>query len=189
MLRADAARHLLILAAALVVSTGTSSAQTGASAGDDAVDWLRTNLGGAACVVYQAGPSAQRLERVEENTEVQFDGCRMTLQQATVNGEHSQVQTFDVRLATLDGAAITMREWADLPAGWISTGDVPTHTVAVAVAEGQPPIDSRVETFNGLAPITAQTRTVDILVRHQENAARIVRALKQAVESCRAAAR
>ena len=38
------------------------------------------------CVVYDVGPSPTRLEHVTENTEVQFDGCQMVLQQANVEG-------------------------------------------------------------------------------------------------------
>ena len=60
--------------------------QTAAGPDDNPVEWLKNNLGGAACVVYDAGPSLQRLEHVIENTEVRFEGCRMVLQQSSAIG-------------------------------------------------------------------------------------------------------
>ena len=53
--------------------------QSTVDADRDPITWLKTYLGGAACVVYQAGPSSFRLEQITENTEVQFDGCQMVL--------------------------------------------------------------------------------------------------------------
>lgn len=150
----------------------------------DPAAWLTRNLGGAACVVYQAGPSPLRLEHITENSEVRFDGCRMVLQQATVRGTRSTVQTFEIPLASLDATTVTIREGFDLPAGWTSTGDVPTHTIRIAVSAGQPLIDGRMESFDGVAPTTYRTKIVDIPVRHLENADQIVLALTQAIEGC-----
>jgi hypothetical protein len=179
----------LLLALLLCAVSAPAWSQTTTAVSGDPFDWLTHNLGGAACIVYKAGPSPQRLEQVEENTEVQFDGCRMLLQRATIDGEHSQVQTFDVRLAGLDARAVTVHEWSALPPEWATVGDLPTHTITLTVPDGQAPVESQVETFTGLKPTTVQTRTVDILVRHQESAQRIAQALRLAVESCRASRR
>src|SRR5688572_4184226 len=160
-------------------------AQSGTDATSDPIGWLQRNLGGAACVVYDVGPSAQRLEHVTENTEVQFEGCRMTLQQAAVRGAHSEVRTYHVPLAALDAGAVTSFAGFVLPEGWTSAGDVPTHTIQLAVPGGQRLIESSVETFDGTAPRQSRTHAVDMLVRHQENADQIVRALRRAIEQCR----
>jgi hypothetical protein len=170
----------------LLALTTPAWAQANAEVQADPIGWLQGHLGGAACVVYEAGPSPLRMERIVENTEVQFDGCHMVLQQAGVDGSHSDVRTLDVHLERLDAKSVTVREWDDLPAGWTSKGDVPARVVGLTVPDGQPPFDSHVESFNGLAPTTFQTPTLDILVLHKESAAQIVQALTLAIESCRA---
>jgi hypothetical protein len=159
--------------------------QSNADPDRDPVTWLAANLGGAACVVYEAGPSPFRMERVTENTEVQFEGCRMVLQQATAEGEHSEIRTFRIPLAGLVTSSVTSSEGFFLPEGWASRGDVPTHTITIAAPAGQSLIDERIEQFDGTAPRDERTDVVTLLVRHEENAVRIVRALRSAIERCR----
>jgi hypothetical protein len=180
------ARHI-VLAAILCAVNVPAWAQTIPDLNADPVGWLKGSLGGAACVAYEAGPSAQRMERITENTEVQFDGCTMVLQQAAAYGPHTEVRTFAVPLATLDAASITLRPWSDLPAGWTSAGDVPADVISLTVPDGQPLIESRFETFAGLPPTTTRTRSMDILVLHKDTAPQIVQALRLAVEACRRA--
>jgi hypothetical protein len=192
--------HARCLAASVVVLLALStpaSSQTAASravnpdAGPEAnpeanpVAWLTSHLGGAACVVYDAGPSLQRLEQVSENTEVRFEGCRMVLQQSSAIGTYGELRTFNVALATLDANAVTASDGFYLPAGWTSKGDVPTQTIHLTVPPGQPLIEATVERFDDVPTGSFQTRTVDILVRHQENATQIVRALTLAIAACR----
>jgi hypothetical protein len=177
-------------AVGLLVALGTPAwSQTAAVAEPtpeaNPVLWLTSHLGGAACVVYEAGPSPQRLEQVSENTEVRFEGCRMVLQQASAIGTQSEVRTFTVALAALDGNAIAASAGFALPEGWTSKGDVPTHTIHLTVPSGQPSIEARVERFDDRPVSSFQARTVEILVRHQENATQIVRALRLAIEACR----
>lgn len=147
--------------------------------------WLVSHLGGAACVVYEIGPSSQRLERVTENTEVRFEGCRMVLQQSSEMGSFGEMRTFTVPLATLNADAVVVSDGFSLPDGWLTRGDVPTHTIRLTVPAGQPPIDESVERFDDTPVTRLQTKTVDILVRHQENATQIVRALTLAINACR----
>ena len=149
------------------------------------VDWLEKNLGGAACVVFEMGPSRDRLERISENTEVRFDGCQMTLHQATVSGSLSELRTLTVPLGALTPDGVTLSEGFNLPSGWVSTGDVPTHTIRLAVAPGERQIEARLERFDVAAPSRYQTASVDILVRHQEAAERILAALSHAIALCR----
>lgn len=60
---------------AVVLALATPGwAQSRADSGTESVQWLSANLSGAACVVYEAGPTPFSLARVTENTEVQFDG-------------------------------------------------------------------------------------------------------------------
>jgi hypothetical protein len=151
----------------------------------DPVKWLSANLGGAACVVYDVGPSPLRMERFTENTEVQFDGCRMVLQQATEQGGHSEIRTFRIALGDLATNAVSASEGFFLPDGWTSRGDVPTHTITIAAPAGQSGIDSRLEPFDGSAPRDYRTGAVTLLVRHEEVAVTIVRALTRAIELCR----
>jgi hypothetical protein len=148
------------------------------------VQWLAANLGGAACVVYEAGPSPFRMERVIENTEVQFDGCQMVLQQASAEGEHSEIRTFRIPLGALASSSVTASKGFFLPEGWMTRGDAPTHTIAIAVPGGQALITERVELFDGTTPRDERTGVVTILVRHEENASQIVRALARAIELC-----
>ena len=108
-------RPLLGIGVVLAVVT-PAWAQSRPDPRSEPVQWLTANLGGAACVVYEAGPTPFRLERVTENTEVQFEGCRMVLQQATAEGEHSEIRTFRIPLAAL----------AIIP---FLTGDVTNHAV------------------------------------------------------------
>lgn len=152
---------------------------------DTAIGWLTRNLGGAACIAYEAGPSPTSLLRKEENTEVRFEGCRMLLQQAAVDGSRSEVRTFDVRLGTLTANSIAAREWGSLPPTWTIRGDLPTHVISLVVPDGQPPIEVKVETFDGRGTTTAQTRTVDLLVRLPGNATPFVQSLQRAIEGCR----
>jgi hypothetical protein len=180
-------RRRIIIAAMLCAVGVPAWAQTTTDLAADPVGWLKRSLGGAACVAYEAGPSRQHMERITENTEVQFDGCTMVLQQAAAYGPHTEVRTFAVPLATLDAASITVRSWSDLPDGWTSIGDVPADVIALTVPDGQPLIESRFETFAGLPPTTSRTRNVDILVLHKDSAQHIVRALRLAVEACRSA--
>jgi len=149
------------------------------------VEWLTANLGGAACVVYEAGPTSFRLERVTENTEVQFDGCRMVLQQATAEGEHSEIRTFRISLGSLATSSVASRQGFFLPEGWVSRGDVPTHTITIAVPGGQALIEEQVELFDGTEPREERTSAVTVLVRHEENARQIVVALTRMIELCR----
>jgi hypothetical protein len=160
-------------------------AQTTVDANTEPVRWLTTYLGGAACVVYEAGPSRFRLERVNVNTEVQFDGCRMVLQQASVVGAHSEIRTLRIPLGALASNAVTSNEGFFLPEGWTSRGDVPTHTITIAAPAGAPLIEERIEQFDGTAPRDYRTDVVTVLVRHEENAVQIVRALTRAIELCR----
>ena len=179
----------IVLTAVLCTLSTQAWSQTITDPTGDPIVWLSRYLGGAACVVYEAGPSPMRMERVEENTEVQFDGCRMVLHQAAVIGAHSEVRKLTVDLAGLDATSVTLRDGFEMPAGWTSRGDVPTHTVFLTVPKGQPLIDRRVETFDGRDPLHGQERTVTILVRHETNATEIVRALTLAIEACRASHR
>jgi len=160
-------------------------AQPRPDSGTEPVQWLTANLGGAACVVYEAGPTPFRLERVTENTEVQFDGCRMVLQQATAEGEHSEVRTFRIPLAELATTSVTSRQGFFLPEGWTSRGDVPTHTITIATPDHQSLIEERIEQFDDTAPRDYRTDVVTILIRHEENALQIVQALTRAIELCR----
>jgi len=170
----------------LIFAAATAAwAQTGSTEPADGIKWLERNLAGAACVAYDVGPSAFRLERVTEDTEVTFDGCRMTLHQAVVRGTHSEVRTFAISLGALDAGSVSVREGFVFPEGWTTAGDVPTHTVQLAIPNGERVIESRVETFDGAAPREYRTHAVDLLVRHQENADRIVRALTRAIAQCR----
>ena len=175
----------IILVAMLCAVGAPAWSQTTPDLDADPVAWLKRSLGGAACVAYEAGPSPQRMERITENTEVQFDGCRMVLQQAAAYGPHTEVRTFAVPLATLDATSITLRPWSGLPEGWTSAGDVPADVISLTVPDGQALIESRFETFTGLAPTTSRTRNVEILVLHKDSARQIVRALTLAVEACR----
>jgi hypothetical protein len=109
----------------------------------------------------------------------------MVLQQSSTIGPHGEVRTFTVPLATLDANAITSSDGFLLPEGWTSKGDVPTHTIHLTVPVGQPLIEASVEPFDDTAASSFQARTLDILVRHRENATQIVRALRQAIEACR----
>jgi hypothetical protein len=179
----------MVLAAFLCTVGVPAWSQTIPALDADPVGWLKGSLGGAACVAYEAGPTRQHMERITENTEVQFEGCTMVLQQAAAYGPHTEVRTFAVPLATLDAASITLRPWSDLPDGWTSTGDVPADVIALTVPDGQPLIESRFETFAGLPPTTSRTRRVDILVLHKDSAPHIVRALRLAVEACRRSVR
>jgi len=160
-------------------------AQSPPDPGGEPVKWLLDNLGGAACVVYEAGPSPFRLARVTENTEVQFDGCRMVLQQATAEGERSEIRTFRIPLAALATTSVTSRPGFFLPEGWTSRGDVPTHTITIAVPDGRPLIDEHVEPFDGTASRDNRTNVVTLLVRHEENARQIVQALTRVIDRCR----
>jgi hypothetical protein len=175
-----AAAALLVLAVA-----SQASAQSNPDPQTEPVAWLKTYLGGAACVVYDAGPSPFRLEHVSVNTEVQFDGCRMVLQQATVTGSRSEVRTFEIPLAALAVNSVTSSRGFPLPEGWTSRGDVPTHTITIKSSAGQNAIDERVEQFDGTPPRSYQTDVVTVFVRHEENASQIVRAMTRAIELCR----
>jgi len=161
--------------------------QSNIDAEADPVNWLKAYLGGAACVVYEVGPSGFRLEHVTENTEVQFDGCRMVLQQASVTGAHSELRTFRIALAALDTNAVTSSEGFPLPEGWTSRGDVPTHTITIRASAGKPVIEEQVDPLDGGTPRSYQTDVVTLLVRHEENASQIVRALTRVIEMCRLA--
>jgi len=170
----------------LVLALATPGwAQSRPDPGTESVQWLSANLSGAACVVYEAGPTPFSLARVTENTEVQFDGCRMVLQQATAEGEHSEIRTFRIPLAALATSSVTSRRGFFLPQGWVSRGDVPTHTITIAAPAGKPFIEEQVELFDGRAPRDERTNLVTILVRHEENATQIVRALTSLIELCR----
>lgn len=151
----------------------------------DPVTWLKTYLGGAACVVYEAGPTLFCLERVNVNTEVQFDGCRMVLQQASVEGADSELRTLRIPLGALAPNSVTSREGFFLPEGWTSRGDVPTHTITIAAPAGRSLIEERIEHFDDTAPRDYRTDVITILVRHEENAIQIVQALTRAIELCR----
>jgi len=176
----------LLCGIGLVLALATPGwAQPRPDSGTEPVQWLTANLGGAACVVYEAGPTPFRLERVTENTEVQFDGCRMVLQQATGEGEHSEIRTFRIPLAALATSSVTSRQGFFLPEGWVSRGDVPTHTVTIAVPGGQALIEEQVELFDGTVPRAERANIVTVLVRHEENASQIVRALTRLIEMCR----
>lgn len=179
------AHRAVVLLAVCCLVTAPAWAQTSPEATIDPVGWLKQHLGGAACVVYDVGPSPFRMEHVTENTEVTFDGCRMTLHQAGVRGPQSEVRTFRVPLGALDADAISVIDGFLLPEGWSSTGDVPTHTIRISAPGDRRLIDSRVETFDGRAPREYATHAVDFLVRHQENADAIVRALRLAIAGCR----
>jgi len=177
-------RPLLGIGVVLAVVT-PAWAQSRPDPRSEPVQWLTANLGGAACVVYEAGPTPFRLERVTENTEVQFEGCRMVLQQATAEGEHSEIRTFRIPLAALATSSVTSRQGFFLPDGWVSRGDVPTHTVTIAVPDGQALIDEQVEQFDGTEPRAERANVVTVLVRHEENASQIVRALTRLIDLCR----
>jgi len=159
-------------------------AQSAPDAQRDPVRWLTTNLGGAACVVYDVGPSPFRLEHVTENTEVQFDGCRMILQQANVVGTRSELRTFQIPLDALSPGAVTATAGFLLPDGWASRGDVPTHTITIAAPAGQSAIETRVEQFDTGTIRDERTEVVTMLVRHEDNAVQIVRALTSAIALC-----
>ncbi len=187
--RSLAASVVLLLALSVPAwsqTTGQSAAGTDLAEANP-VEWLKTHLGGAACVVYEVGPSPQRLERVSENTEVQFDGCRMRLQQSSEMGAFGELRTFTVPLATLDANAVASTEGFSLPDGWMTRGDIPTHTIRLTVPAGQPLIEQRVERFDDTPVRTVQTASVEILIRHEENARQIVRALTLAIEACQKA--
>jgi hypothetical protein len=179
-------RNLPRLVFGVVLALATPAwAQSQPDPGTEPVKWLSAYLGGAACVVYEAGPSPFRMERVTENTEVQFDGCRMVLQQATAEGEHSEIRTFRIALGTLATNSVSSRPGFFLPEGWTSRGDVPTHTITIAAPDGQALIEEQVESFDGTPPRNDHTEVVTLLVRHDDNARQIVRALARAIELCR----
>lgn len=158
--------------------------QSTVDADRDPITWLKTYLGGAACVVYQAGPSSFRLEQITENTEVQFDGCQMVLQQASLIGGRAELHTFQIPLAALAENSVTSRPGFFLPEGWVSRGDVPTHTITIAAPAGKP-LEERIDPLDGASPRDERTEAVTIPVRHEENASQIVRALTRAIERCR----
>ena len=177
--------RLALGAAACLAVAAPAWAQSTVDLRTDPVKWLATYLGGAACVVYEAGPTRFRMERVNVNTEVQFDGCRMVLQQASVEGAHSELRTLRVPLGALAPNSVTSSEGFFLPAGWTSRGDVPTHTITIAAPDHQSLIEERIEQFDDTAPRDYRTDAVTILVRHGENAVQIVQALTRAIELCR----
>ena len=109
----------------------------------------------------------------------------MVLQQATGEGEHSEIRTFRIPLAALATSSVTSRQGFFLPEGWVSRGDVPTHTVTIAVPGGQTLIEEQVELFDGTVPRAERANIVTVLVRHEENASQIVRALTRLIEMCR----
>lgn len=176
---------LALGAAACLAVAAQAWAQSPADLRTDPVTWLTTNLGGAACVVYEAGPSRLRMERVNVNTEVQFDGCRMVLQQASVQGAHSELRTLRIHLGALAPNSVTSNEGFFLPEGWTSRGDAPTHTITIAAPDHQSLIEERIEQFDDTAPRDYRTDVVTILIRHEENAIQIVQALTRAIELCR----
>ena len=151
----------------------------------DPVTWLKAYLGGAACVVYEAGPSPFRMQHVNENTEVLFDGCAMTLQQASIIDEHSELRTFRIPLGLLPADAVKSTKGFFLPEGWLTRGDVPTHTITISGPAGRQLITQSVDLFDGSTPKAYPTDEVTVLVRHEENARQIVVALTSAIERCR----
>lgn len=177
-------RSRAAVAVAFLLVATPAWCQSTVDAERDPVAWLKTYLGGAACVVYQAGPSSFRLEQITENTEVQFDGCRMVLQQASLITGRSELHTIQIPLAALATDAVTSRPGFFLPDGWVSRGDVPTHTITIAAPAGQP-LEARVDPFDGTPPRDYRTEAVTIPVRYEENASQIVRALTRAIEACR----
>lgn len=178
-------RRIALGAGACLALAAPAWSQTTADLPTDPVGWLTSHFGGAACVVFEAGPSAFRMERVTVNTEVQFDGCRMVLQQASVEGAHSEIRTFRIPLGALNPNSVTSSEGFFLPEGWISGGDVPTHTITIAAPAGQPLIEERIEQFDGTDPRDYRVNVMTVLIRHEENAIQIVRALGRAIEQCR----
>lgn len=173
-----------VVAFALLLAAAPAWCQSAPDPERDPVTWLKTYLGGAACVVYQAGPSSFRLEQITENTEVQFDGCRMVLQQASLISGRSELHTIQIPLAALATDAVTANPGFFLPEGWVSGGDVPTHTITIAAPAGQP-LEERVDLLDGTLPRDYRIETVTIPVRHEENASQIVRALTRAIDLCR----
>jgi hypothetical protein len=181
------ALHVGVRTAAVVMYLSTAMpawCQSPSDAYNDPINWLKSNLGGAACVVYEAGPSPFQLKPITENTEVQFDGCRMVLQQANVTGAQSELRTFRIPLGALATNAVSASPGFVLPEGWATRGDVPTHTITIKTAGKQAVIDERVDLFDGTEPRDYRTDVMTILVRHEENASLIVRALTRAIELC-----
>jgi hypothetical protein len=161
-------------------------AQSGSGAVVDSIDWLKKNLGGIACVVFQMGAPGEALTPVTENTEVVFAGCNMTLQTATTIEPRSEVRTFQIPLQQLSSTAVAVIDGISIPAGWITAGDVPAFTVRLSA----PPADriqARLDSFAidaPAAPYEYRTSEVNMLVRDRETADKLAAALSGAIALC-----
>jgi hypothetical protein len=151
----------------------------------DAFDWIRQNMGGAACVVFQMGPSRASLKQVTENTEVQLSDCNMTLETATTNGARSELRTFHVPLGKLNSNAVSLIEGFKVPSGWISSGEVPPYTLRLAAPAGMG-FDAKYELFGVDAPRPTEYRASEVLIllREKDTAARLVTEMSRAIRSC-----
>lgn len=175
-------------AAVLVICAAPALAQTGSGTLADTIQWLRANLGGAACVVFQMGPSREELKPVTENTEVRFADCDMTLETATTIGPRSELRTFHVALGKLPADAVSLLDGFRLPAGWIAAGEAPSYTMRLSERSGEGSFEGTLEQFGveGAQPSVFKTAEIDILLRHQDTAEKLAAALTRAIALCRA---
>jgi hypothetical protein len=166
-------------------------AQTGSETLAETTDWLKKNLGGAACVVFQMGASRKDLKPVTENTEVRFSGCDMILETATTIGPSSELRTFDVPLGKFNPAGVSLIEGFKIPSGWVTAGEIPSTTIRLTPPPGDSGgaggIDAKLEQFGAGAPKSSRYRAaeINILVRHKDTAGKLANALSRAITLCR----
>jgi hypothetical protein len=151
------------------------------------IDWLQKNLGGAACAVFEMGATKAELQQVTEGTEVLFSGCDMTLSTSTTVGSQGDVRTIHVPLGKLDPARVTLTAGVQVPAGWITVGEVPSHTMRLVAASDNKIIDVTMEQFgtNAGKPSDYKTSEINIHIRDKDTADKLVTALSRAITFCR----
>jgi hypothetical protein len=146
---------------------------------------ITDQLAGAACTVYQLGPSTQELEMVVEGAEARFSGCDMKLDISTLRGSSGTLYEFRVSLMDLDASGIAVLEGAKVPAGWIVKGDKPTHVLRLVTKGLEKTIAMKTEEMVGEAkPVTSDASEIDIRIIDKERAEKLAKAFADAIAEC-----
>src|SRR5262245_9441146 len=118
---------------------------------------IENSVAGDACMVFQMGGSPQALESFTEAVEARFSECDLKLESSSTSRGSATLGQFRVSIATLDPARVTISTGLQVPAGWVTVGDLPLFSVRLVTATGEKLIEVKTERMESNKPAQSET--------------------------------
>ena len=178
-----AAVVVLLVLVVVLPGSGQSSTRTLA----ETTAWLQNNVGGIACIAYSMGKSPAELTTYVDGVEATFVNCEMTLDTSTTVGGAGTMGSYKVHLGKLDPARFLVTQGVEVPAGWVSQGEIPQAGIRLVTVGDEKVIDATNQPQIGSdgQGTTFKTAEIHIQVRNGNSVEPMLTAFSHAISLCK----